>query len=54
MGIYRGSNGAVWEIDRPAEGKPQREHFDAQIASGDLVEIKPEVKKAAPGKKADS
>ena len=51
MPLYRGTAGATWEIDPPAEGTHRRELFDAQIANGDLVlveEPKPVAKKAAP------
>lgn len=54
MGTYQGKGGAVWEITPPPEGDPKREYFDAQIASGDLVEVKSEVKKPALKVKADS
>lgn len=47
MGLYRGANGAEFEIDVPAEGTNAREIFDRQIEAGDLAEVAP-AKKAAP------
>jgi hypothetical protein len=48
MGAYMGKGGAVFEIAVPADGSVAREHFDSQVASGDLVEVKAEVKKTPP------
>lgn len=39
MGQYKGLGGCVWEITPPAEGTQQRKRFDAQVASGELVEV---------------
>lgn len=39
MALYRGRGGGVWEMDTPKEGTQQRERFDAQVASGDLVPV---------------
>lgn len=34
----------------PAAGTPARERFDAKVAAGELVEVKPAPVKKAPGK----
>lgn len=35
----RGTGGAVWEMDVPAEGTQARARYDQQVANGDLVEV---------------
>lgn len=39
MGAYRGSGGAVFEMDVPEEGSEARRLFDQQIDKGDLVPV---------------
>lgn len=54
MGFYRGSAGAVWEID-PANLKPTAaESFAERVARGELVEVQADGSdlNAAPAKKA--
>ena len=33
----KGSGGAIWDMDVPAEGTMARERYDAQVASGELT-----------------
>lgn len=47
MAEYRGSGGAIFEITVPEPGTHARENFDAQVASGALVEVKPKPKPTA-------
>ncbi len=37
--LYRGSGGAIFEVDPPELGTNARELFDAQVASGALVPV---------------
>lgn len=58
MPKFRGSGGAEWDIDVPAEGSLARERFDAQVEAGQLVPVEepekaaPTAKKAATAKKS--
>lgn len=46
MALFRGSGGAVFDIEIPAEGTRERERHDHQVASGDLVPAGTETKPA--------
>lgn len=48
MPKFRGSGGAVFDIDPPAEGTQAREHFDGKLASGALVLVEERAPKAKP------
>ncbi len=37
--LVRGRGGALFVMDMPSPGSLRREHVDAQLAAGDLVEV---------------
>lgn len=55
MGAYRGTGGAVFEIDVPDEGTDARLLFDRRVESGDLVAVASETaaEDCKPAKVAD-
>lgn len=53
MALYKGTGGAIFDIDPPREGTNQRELFDAAVANGHIVPVvddKPKPRKATESK----